>query len=187
MENIDILFLKWYYNKVLGKLKAVLSGIAHVKNERKIMKKFLSSILCSCMLLTCVPVQAMAKTEDVTPKDSLAQVVTSTNVKENDVASVTPRNIDYVQLNGTNTYYGTFYVNRGDNVKIHMYIDYYNGLLMPIRIHFNKRGATSKVVATWTGTGHKYADLYLNCQEPGEYTVWLEGNFSGSGAVYREP
>ena len=58
------------------------------------MRKFLSSILCSCMLFTCVPIQAMAKTEDVTPKDSLAQVVTSTNVKENDVASVTPRNID---------------------------------------------------------------------------------------------
>lgn len=35
MENIDILLFEWYYNGVLGKLKAALSGIAHGKKEKK--------------------------------------------------------------------------------------------------------------------------------------------------------
>ena len=186
VENIDILLSDWYYNDVLENQRQYLVGLC-ISKRRKNMKKFLNVILCTCMLLTCVPIQAMAMTTDITDENGLVQVATTRNINKDEAMSVEPRNQDYIQLNGANNYQGTFYVRRGENVKIHMYIDYYSGLLIPIRVHFNKGSNPSTIVTTWTGTGHKYADLCINCQSPGEYSVWLEGNFRGSGAVYREP
>lgn len=67
VENIDILLSDWYYNDVLENQRQYLVGLC-ISKRRKNMKKFLNVILCTCMLLTCVPIQAMAMTIGITDK-----------------------------------------------------------------------------------------------------------------------
>lgn len=138
------------------------------------------------MLLTCIKMTTMAMPADATAEAGQEEVVSITNGNESDVTSATPRNKDYVQLNDFKGFQHYFDVEKGDNVKIHMYLER-NNPGYPVRVNFQEGNGPIKVVTIWKGEGHKYADLCINCQKPGRHMIWLEGDFDGSGAVYREP
>lgn len=168
------------------------------------MKKFIAFLLSLCMLIACTCSPAAA-TENVSDNGGLYQtsdeqykdveldsddemLFTFDIVPDgNGNSTIQPRNKDYLRMSQVECS-GTFLNDKaGNNLKIHIYVE---SATTKIWVYFVKGNRTpterDTCIATWSGTGHKYADLQLNA-ETGWYGVYLAGGFTGHGAVYSEP
>lgn len=145
------------------------------------MKKFLSLVLSLCMVMACIPANVSAANQE---DDVILDIVSDNNGE----VTVQPRNVDLAPMSDSDNL-AKFYCPKGKNIKIHINVR----TISPntkIKVHFregnNYATSASPVKATWSGEGHKYADLKSNAPA-GYYSVYLEGAFTGSGAVYTEP
>lgn len=165
----------------LKRLRLQPSGSINIRKVGIYMKKFLSLLLSFCMVVICIPSNVLAANQE---DDIILNVVSNNNGE----VTVQPRNVDLAQMSSM-TNVVKFYCPKGKNIKIHIYVS----KIFPntkIKVHFregnNYANSSSPVKATWSGEGHKYADLKPNASA-GYYSVYLEGAFTGEGAVYTEP
>lgn len=165
------------------------------------MKKFLAFYLCFCIILigTTVPVFAAnpydvsINNENVASSEEQCngQVLALFEVNSNDDTSlISTYNVDLEQVSGP---YWQNYVNvaKGKNMKVHVNITSYAIGCNSVSIYVKPNSAAGALdskykVATWTGTGHHWANLAVPTSYT-KYYVILWGGFNGSGAIYTEP
>lgn len=128
--------------------------------------------------------QDISENEEFTNEKILATFT----VDEKGEISIQPRNKDWKQMSDTNNLVKFFYNGSStSDLKIHLYMQ---STATNVYVHFKEGNyyATSRdpIKATWYGSGHKYATLKTNPSKK-YYSVYLEGGFVGSGAIYSEP
>lgn len=158
------------------------------------MNKVLAILLSVCMMAIVFVQPVLAaetSNENVTileknTENSCGELIATFNVDEDGKVTISPKNTDLATMSQTYNLV-KFYAKKGTNIKIHINVTSITG---SIKVHFHVGNAyatsSDPIKATWTGTGHKYADLKLNASA-GYYSVYLRGAFVGSGAVYSEP
>lgn len=151
------------------------------------MKKIVAICLCIISLFVSIPVFA-AESRDVSEERIIA--IVEVNPTERNCANIVPYNTDLMPVYGP---YWQNYVSvpKGENMKVHVYIESFGGGANTVKVYVKPNSAAGALndkykVATWTGTGHHWADLAINTQYS-KYYVILWGAFNGSGAVYTEP
>lgn len=159
------------------------------------MRKFLALCLTFCMTLICISILAHAADIDSKyQKDIISsntfdgkQILEAfeVTVNKDGESIIVPYNEDLMQIPG---YSGSFYVKSGKNVKIHVDIKTITGTVTVYACKGSVGNAykPANIKAKWKGTGHHWADLFLNA-DAGQYSVFLYGAFTGTGAVYTEP
>lgn len=151
------------------------------------MKKVVALCLCIVSLFVSIPVYA-AECDDTS--EGRMYTVAELIPAEDGSATIVPYNVDLMPVSGP--YWQNYVsVSKGKNMKVHVYIESFGGGANTVQIYVKPNSAAGALndkykVATWTGTGHHWADLALNTKYT-KYYVILWGAFNGSGAVYTEP
>lgn len=165
------------------------------------MKKILALCLSICLLCAITSNETFAKESKCTeiPDNNILSesefhgkelATFELTVNDDGEASIVPYNQDLRPVTGP-YWQGYVNVSAGKNMKVHVYIESYAFGCNSVSIHVKEGSAVGADdakyrKATWTGTGHHWADL-VKGTKAGKYYVMLWGGFYGSGAIYTEP
>ena len=167
----------------------LLSGMCKLKKGREKMKRFLGVFISLCILTVCMAMPVLAEEYETSEFGNNGQtmLMLEVTVDENGENVYQTRNTDLAVITG-GPWQNYVYPSIGDNVKVHVNITSISGKIYIYCKAGNASGTwdSSNLKATWTGTGHHWADLATGATST-KYYVMLMGNFTGSGAVYTEP